>query len=61
MCENDQPVVGGKEVQYKQWLFMQQQATEKEMKENTRNMMLPKISVVNKNNKHTFKLWSKIW
>ena len=31
MCEKDQPVVGGKGAQYKQWLFMQQPATEKEM------------------------------
>ena len=31
MCEDDQPVVGGKEAQYKQWLFMQQQETETEM------------------------------
>ena len=33
LCENDQPVVGGQEAQYKQWLFMQQQVTEKEMKD----------------------------
>ena len=50
MCENDQPVVGGKEAQYKQWLFMQQQATERKWKTNACNMMTPKILIVNKNN-----------